>query len=142
MGLITNNVDKGYILRILKDADITASLREMKINSIFNSELLVMDSWSSRFYENLRPIEREVRKDLYDKYRFDSGVSFIYDKDFEDLSSLSEALISLVGPNPQWLDIVIVGKKLNLKFEDDETGVWSKQREKCIDAIVKYFDEY
>lgn len=141
MGMNTANVDRTYILYLLKNDNITAVMREAKINSIFNSEILVMDKWVSKFYDELRPKERKIRKNLYEKYRFDSGASFINDKDFEDIKSLSEALISLVGPCPQWLDIVFIAKKLDLHFEDEEIGRFELLRKKCIDAIVEHFDK-
>lgn len=142
MGFNKRNVDKENVLFYIKNTNIDSLIREMKIDMLFKSDTLLLDSWTSKFYNDLRPKERDIRKKLLDKYKFDSAHSFINDIDYKDLSSLSEALISLSSNNPQWVDIYVVIDKLNIKVHETESGVAEVLRQKCIDAIIKHFDKY
>ena len=141
MGMHVRHIDKYNVMYYLKDGSITSAIREIKLNELFHSELLVMDTWTSRFYHDLNQKERDIRKNLEEKYRFDSGCSFINDDDYKNLKSLSETLISLIN-NPLWIDIFIVGEKLKVDIKPDEMGMFEPIRQKCIDAIIKHFDQY
>lgn len=141
MGINKRYVDKENILFYIKNKNLTSLIREVKIDMLFNADALIMDSWSSKFYHDLNPEEREIRKKLLDKYRFNSDPAYLKDDEFKKLTSLSEALISLVGDNPQWMDIHIVSNKLGIPtIFISEAGKFEIFKEKCIDAIINNFD--
>lgn len=139
MGTDIRHISKSTIIYLLKNENFTAAVREMKINTLFHSELLVMDDWTSKFYHDLNPKERKIRIELHEKYAFDSSSNFINDNDFKDLKSLSEALLSLVN-NPSWIDIFIVIDRLKIVITPDESGRFELIREKCIDALIDFFE--
>jgi len=139
MGFNKSHIDKHNILFHLKNKDLTSTIREMKINQLFNADALVMDMWTSRFYNDLRPEERKMRKDLYERYKFNSGYEFIKDGNFINLKSFSECLLSLVN-NPTWYDIIFTINNLKLNISEDESGRFNILKDKCINALIDYFD--
>lgn len=143
MGFDRRNIDKDCILRYLKDNDITWLVRQVKIDELLKSEVVVMDRWSSNFYKDLNPKEREIRKELERKYGLYSFPKFLEDDDYKNLTSLSEALLSLVSDQTGWIDIHMVSEKLNLKdkVKPEDAGRYQVLREMCIDAIIEHFDK-
>ena len=138
------SIDKDYILFYLKNKNsdrLTALTREIKIDTIFDSEILILDSWASKFYKELNPIESEIRKSLKEKHKFSSSHSFINDDDFKNLNSLSEALISLLTEQSPWIDIHLVIEKLKLRdsIPPEDHGKYTVLRDKCIEALIGYF---
>lgn len=128
-------IDKSNVIR--KDIN---GYRLININYIFKYDALIMDNWVSKFYKDIKPEERIIRKDLDRRYAFHSNLNLILeDSEYKKLESLSEALVSLIN-EPSWIDIMFVTKKLNIRFERDELGVFDLQRNKCIEALVNYFD--
>lgn len=112
----------------------------INIEYTFKYDALIMDKWVGRFYDNLKPEERLIRKDLDKRYAFHSNLNFVLkDNEYKKLESLSEALVSLIN-DPSWIDIMFVTKKLNIIYESDELGVFDLQRDKCIDALINYFE--
>ncbi len=139
MGFNKRNISKENILFHLKNEDLTSLVRQMKINTLFHSEMLVMDQWTSNFYNDLNPKEREIRKELSEKYCFDSGHAFLNDDDFKELKSLSETLLSLIN-EPLWIDIFITTRRLKVEILPDESGKFDLIKKKCIDALINHFD--
>lgn len=139
MGMNKRFIDKDIILYYLRNENIKSLDREVKINQLLNAELLVLDNWSSRFYNDLNPDERKIRRDLYERYKFDSGISFLQDTDLEKLNSLSETLLSLCGDTASWIDIHLVINKLKIKVDSDDAGKYSILKDKCIESIIEYF---
>lgn len=142
MGFNKRYISKENILHRLKSNEMQPLLREVRIEQLFKADALILDHWSSNFYNDLNPTERIHRKNLYDKYKFSSGFEFIKDEDYKNLTSLSESLISLMGENAMWVDIFMVSEKLEIKFSDDESGRFSVMKDKCIESIIDYFDGY
>lgn len=142
MGFNKRYISKDNILFYLKNESITPILREMKINQLFKADALILDHWSSNFYNDLNPGERDIRKNLHEKYKFHSGFDFIRDDDYKNLKSLSESLISLCGETPLWVDIFVVKEKLNVQFDNEDAGKFSIMKQKCIDSIIEHFDGF
>ena len=140
MGLNKRFITKDKIVYFIKNENITSLIREMKINELFNCDTLVMDTWSSKFYRDLKPEERKIRDNIREKYKFDSGANFINDDDYKCLTSLSEALISLCSEFGSWIDVHLVVDKLQIPIESFESGRYEIVTRKCIDAIIKHFD--
>lgn len=134
------HIDRSTIMYFLKNENFTADIREMKIDTLFNSELLVMDDWASKFYHDLNPKERKIRKELEQKYQFDSGFSFISDVDYRQLKSLSETLLSLIN-NPLWIDLFIVKERLGVDITTDESGLFEVIRQRSISALIDFFSK-
>jgi hypothetical protein len=141
MGFNKRYISKENILLRLNSESLTSLLREVRIDQLFKADALILDHWSSNFYNDLNPKEREIRKNLYDRYKFSSSYDFIRDEDYENLNSLAESLISLCGETPMWIDIFMTANKLNIKFTEEETGRFSIMKDKCIESIVSYFDK-
>ena len=98
-----------------------------------------MDSWVTKFYQDLDPIERQLRIKMNQELISWSGCP---DKhtDYPKLKSLAETLISLKN-NPSWLDIHFTQDKLGrFKLDIDEFGVFDVLKEKSIKAIIDYYD--
>lgn len=140
MGLNKKYISKDKILKILNEEGSISLIRESKINSILNAEILLMDNWCSNFFDNLKPEERKIREKLVEKYRFDSSNSFINDDDFKKLTSISEAFISICSNNPLWIDIIVIGEGLNIKFDKESSGRFKELKKVCIEAVIKHFD--
>jgi len=108
------------------------------IYSYLDSDALIFDDWSYRFVEDLNPEERKLRNKIKSELSLLSGCP---DKhpDYNLIQSLSESLLSLMT-NPDWLDIHFVKTKLGLKTSFDEGGDIEKQKNKCISAIIEYYE--
>lgn len=132
-------INKEDVLYYLKNDNIDSVVREIKINTLFKADMLVLDMWSSKFYNELNPKERIIRKQLSDKYQVSSSFQFIRDEDYTKLSSMSEALISLINNNAPWIDIHVVIDKLKIVPTNEEAGRFDLLRKKCIDAVIEYF---
>lgn len=141
MGFNKKNIDKNYILNYLKKnkKDVNSALRNIVIESIFKSEILVMDQWSSNFYNDLNPNERLEREKIISNQDA-NFVSFFSDSELDSFSSLSETLISLII-NPLWMDIHLTTNRFNIKVTTEESGKFQILRNKCIDSIINHFDK-
>lgn len=143
MGFNKKYVEKDQVLFRLRNKSIDPIVRDHKIDLLFKADALIMDTWVDKFYSDLNPKERKLRKDLYERYKFDSGVSFIRDEDYKHLTSLSEALISLCDDeSASWVDIHMTIEKLSIPVDTEESGKFPLLKQKCIDAIIEYFDKY
>jgi len=137
------NIDKEVILRYLKDNNITWLVRQIKIDELIKSEIVVMDKWASNFYRDLNPKEREIRLELQRKYMFDSFPRFVEDDDYKNLTSLSEALLSLFNDQAGWIDVHMVVENLQLrdKICPEDAGRYPILKQICINAIIDHFDK-
>ena len=109
------------------------------LDKLFKADALHMDSWVTKFYKDLDPIERQLR----DKIKIDiicwSGCP---DKhpDYSKLKSIAETLVAL-KTNPGWLDIHFTQDKLGrFDLEIDEFGVFDILVEKSIEKIINYYN--
>lgn len=109
------------------------------IDSIFSADCLIFDDWSSKFFEDLNPKDREFRES-YELDLIKSLSSSISKDDIKNLSSLSETLISLHN-NPKWIDIEFVIVKLGLNFEMEDSGQLFKLARLASDKIIEFFDK-
>jgi hypothetical protein len=127
MGFHKRYITKDTILTHINDLD-----------TLFKADALIMDMWSSRFTNDLNQEERTIREKIKQEQKFLSGCP---DKhpDYPKLNSLSEALIGLMT-NPTWLDIHFTKTKLGLQFPFEDGGLLETQKNKCIEAIINYFD--
>lgn len=148
MGFNKIHIDKSDILSKLKSNKginyTTPLVREMKIDQLFSkADAVITDSWSAKFLKDLNPKEREIRENLAKKHMLDSGPFFLRDADYKNLTSLSECLISLMTSGSDyfyhhWIDINFAIEKLGIKVNNDAD--FEILKEKCINAIIKYFD--
>jgi|APCry1669189665_1035243.scaffolds.fasta_scaffold01107_4 hypothetical protein len=109
------------------------------LDKLFKADALMMDDWMTKFYQDLDPVERQLRIKMNQEFTFWSGCP---DKhtDYPKLKSLAETLISLKN-NPSWLDIHFTQDKLGrFKLDIDEFGVFDVLKEKSIKAIIDYYD--
>ena len=109
------------------------------LDKLFKADALMMDDWMTKFYQDLDPVERQLRIKMNKELTFWSGCP---DKhtDYPKLKSLAETLISLKN-NPSWLDIHFTQDKLGrFKLDIDEFGVFDVLKEKSIKAIIDYYD--
>jgi hypothetical protein len=116
-------------------------MRDFKIDLLFKADALILDSWTGKFYDGLRPEERPIRKKLKDKYRFSSSFEFASDEDLKDLKSLSEALVSFYDNDPTgWVDIYVTLRTLNIKPPSGISGNFLELRNFCLEKIISHFD--
>ena len=126
----------GFHKRYIRKENILDSIS--KLDTLLNAEILIMDNWSNRFTNDLNREERQLREKIKEDQKFLSGCP---DKhpDYDKLNSLSEALVGLMT-NPTWLDIHFTKTKLGLQFPFEDGGLFETQRDKCIKAIIDYYD--
>lgn len=113
--------------------EIRGLMRSVSIERVFGAEARVMDSWSSRFFSDLRPQEREVRESA----RASSpGQIFCREEVVQQLGSLSEALVSLHhDPIPE--DYMVVMGRLGAAGFFRSSGL--SLRDYCIGLVVDHF---
>lgn len=141
MGFHKRYIRKENILSYLKNGDIVALDREYKLEKLFNADALIMDSWSSKFYDGIDSSERKLRKDLNQKFAIYSTFKFMDDPDYSKIKSLSESLISLMSNDRSWVDVLFTIDKLKIPIEEDERGRFDLLVNKCKFAIIDYFDQ-
>ena len=129
MGFHKRYINKVCILENITDLD-----------TLFKADALIMDMWATKFTNDLNREERQLREKIKEDQKFLSGCP---DKhpDYDKLDSLSEALVGLMT-NPTWLDIHFTKTKLGLQFPFEDGGLFEVQRDKCIKAIIDYYDFY
>jgi hypothetical protein len=131
--------DKKYITRdkVLGHLRAAGGLRGLQrsvnIERVFQAEAQVMDSWSSRFFSDLRPEERQVR----DSARLSApGQLFCREEVISRLGSLAEALVSLHhDPIPE--DFVVVLRSLGATGFDGMDTI--TLRDYCITLVADHF---
>jgi len=140
MGFNKRHVSKQMILDNIKGDHLFGVIRELKIDAVLRADALILDDWAARFYHELNKDEREIRKELYQRHAGQSiHHDLLVDPDFKKLTSMSEALISLLN-DPKWMDIYAVRNKLKFSVEKEENGKFNTLKEKAIKAILEYFD--
>lgn len=127
MGFHKRYITKDLILSNINDLD-----------RLFNADAFIMDMWSTRFCDDLRPEERKVRQEVEKKYQYNSSINYKTDPIFNDLYSMSECLISLFN-RPTWWDIFKVSDKLGLSH--DNAGDFDKLRQLAIERIIEFYDK-
>lgn len=108
------------------------------LDKIFNTDAFIMDMWSTRFYDDLRPEERIIRQKIEEKMRYSSILNYKTEPIFNELYSMSECLISLFN-QPTWWDIFKVSDKLGLSH--DNAGDFDKLRQLAIERIIEFYDK-
>jgi len=132
MGFNKKYVDRGSILSNLE-----------RIDTFFDSAdtIICMDSWSSNFLSNYFPKERDIKRRIEEKFRFDSGVSYHTDQEYKSLKSVSDCLIGL-STQPTWLEINLTIDILKLTPDPEtESGKFDILKSKCLHAIIEHFDK-
>lgn len=126
----------GFNKRFITQYSILENISNL--DRLFKADALIMDMWSTRFTNDLNQEEREIREKIKEDQRILSGCP---DKhpDYNKLKSLSETLISL-KTDPTWLDIHFTKTKLGLQFPFEDGGLFEVQKNKCIKAIIDYYN--
>lgn len=127
----------GFNKRHLSKEKILSNLSN--IDNLLKADSLIMDQWSSYFIEDLRPEQRDLRKELLEDTKFDSNNSYPNHNNFYRISSLSEALINLIN-DPHWVDVHIVWIYFGFNINEDEAGNLDILSKKAIDSIIEYYD--
>ena len=128
----------GFHKRYISKETIISHITDL--DTLFKADALIMDMWATKFTNDLNREERQLREKIKEDQKFLSGCP---DKhpDYDKLDSLSEALVGLMT-NPTWLDIHFTKTKLGLQFPFEDGGLFEVQRDKCIKAIIDYYDFY
>jgi hypothetical protein len=127
----------GFHKRYVKKENILNSISDL--DTLLSSEILIMDSWSNQFTNDLDPSERKLREKIKEDQKYSSSGCTDKHPDYPKLKSLSETLIGLMT-NPTWLDIHFTKTKLNLQFPLEDSGQFEIQKNKCIASIIDYYD--
>ena len=127
----------GFHKRYVKKENILDSISDL--DTLLSSEILIMDSWSNQFTNDLDPSERKLREKIKEDQKYSSSGCTDKHPDYPKLKSLSETLIGLMT-NPTWLDIHFTKTKLNLQFPLEDSGQFEIQKNKCIASIIEYYD--
>ena len=126
----------GFNKKYINKEGILANIN--KLDVYLKSDAMVMDAWSGKFYKDLDKNERKLRDQIKVDNMCLSGCPNSH-KDYTQLKSLSETLLSLMGDNPDWLDIHFALDKLKPKIEEDQMGVFDELKEVAIKAIIEYY---
>lgn len=108
------------------------------LSNYFDSDALIFDSWSSKFYDDIDEGERKLRNKMIEENQFLTGCPDQW-RHYNELESLAETLISL-KTNPTWLDIHFTKQKLGLQFSNEVSGLFEEQVKSCIDKIIEYYE--
>lgn len=96
------------------------------ISNLVNADALLMDNWSSKFFDNFNfkwEDYQKERKIIVDKYIFSSNLSDTKsDIGFDNLKSLSNILMNL-ETDPKWIDILLASEMIDVEIE--EPGVFN-----------------
>lgn len=129
MGFNKRYISKDVLLNNMSD-----------INSLFNTDAIILDNWSSYFIKNMNKDQGNLIKALEEKYGGHSThMHMMKDVDFIKIESYSEILISLFN-EVGWLPIVWTLQKLKPKLTDEEVGRYFILLEKCKKLIIKHID--
>lgn len=123
----------GFYKRFISQQGIIDNISNL--DSYFDNDALIFDSWSSKFYEDINKDERIIRDNIKKDIKLSYGCPSSH-KDYDKLDSLSETLISLKN-DPSWLDVHFTKVKLGLQF--NITGEFDEQVEKCVNEIIRYY---
>lgn len=136
MGLDKRYITKESVIRYLENSGNISSLaREIKIEKIFSAEIRIMDNWSSKFFADLKPIERQIRQDGQYTAMIAQTISS-WDK-VAIFTSLAETLISLYQ-KPTHLDVLVTKQLLSIQvpYNESERDIF----EWCKVKIIEHFD--
>lgn len=126
----------GFFKRFVTKEGLMTNIND--VDSYLNSDALIFDDWSHKFVDDLDPEERLIRERIKSDLKIKSGCPDKHEN-YKDLKSLSESFISLMN-DPSWLDIHFVKTKLNIITPLDESGDFEKQKMRCLDAIIDYYE--
>jgi hypothetical protein len=129
MGFNKRYLDRGIILKNLS-----------KIDSLLNTDALILDSWSSNFINDLNPKQKNHRIVIIEETKISSNPNdWISNRFFSEMTSLSELLI-LLSTEASWVDISATIEILKLDIPEDIRGKFEEQKKLCIESIINYYD--
>jgi hypothetical protein len=129
MGFNKRYLDRNMILKNLS-----------KMDSLLNSDALILDSWSSNFIGDLNPNHRKHRVIIMDETKFSSNPhDWINHRFFPNMFSLSELLISL-STEPTWVDIQATLDILKPNIPEESMGKFEEIKKLCIESIINHYD--
>jgi len=109
----------------------------LDLDALFGSDCIIMDTWSSKFYNNLDSNDRDSRRKIISEF---SGGCPDKHPDWNRLKSISESLIS-ISKNPNWVDIHFIQEKCGkLDLEEGDMGVLESVSKKAILSAINYFE--
>lgn len=134
MGFNKRYITKDMILSCIKEGG--------DVNRLLRADALIMDNWSSRFFENYDTSTkyREMRTELESQVRFSSNLNdTLNHKYFTKLRKLSNILENLIK-DPSWTE-VLLASSFNLVKEIPEEcrGKFDKHKQFYIDAIINLY---
>jgi hypothetical protein len=125
--------------------------KEVVINMIsknrfskYNSDILIMDKWSSKFYDNYNKKEEYnlLRRELINETKFYSNLqSTTNHSHYDKLKSLSNIYENLIKEN-EWVDVLLTFDILGNKCLSNDNGKFNftELKKIAIKKIEQHFD--
>lgn len=133
----------GFHKRHINKELINSTTNFKFISDLVNADCLFMDDWSKNFFNNFNFKYKEYqsnRSKLLEDTKFDSTNQLILNHDnFDKLKSLSNVYINLKS-NPSWCDILLVKNILDIKYNEEDSGIFDKLVIYTIYEIDKYYN--
>jgi hypothetical protein len=130
----------GFNKRFIKKDMIENNINDLSyISNLVNSDSLIIDDWSDKFYKNF-----DFNYNLYNKLRndiisdteiFSDSKKMLYHGNFTNLKKLSNIYINL-KTNPSWVDIQLANSILEVVIPDDMSGKFDL----LVDFFIKKID--
>lgn len=125
-----------FTKRILRKEIVIDNLEN--VQNLLKVDCLILDKWSSNFYNELNPDDREIRKKIISEFKGGCPNSH---PEWHRLNSISESLIS-ISSNPNWVDIHFIQEKIGrLELSEGEGGSLEKITQKAKELAIKYFEK-
>lgn len=129
-------ISKESIMSIIKDGNNPYKLT--------TADSLVMDDWSSKFFDNWETNFKRYQNDrdkLYEDTKFSSNLQTGREhQNFDKLRHLSNILFNLHN-EAQWVDIQLTLEILGGEVPENICGKFEDLRKFCIGKIMKSFEK-
>lgn len=133
----------GFNKRIIHKENINSNIRNIEfIVKLANADALIMDYWSSSFYDNLNfnwEKYQNIRTELLSETAIYSDLNKISNNpNFNKLKNLSNIYYNL-NNDPSWLDILLTNSIIEIDIPNDKSGKFIEMVEICIYEINKKY---
>lgn len=136
----------GFHKRIIHRDIIESNIKKLDfIINLTNADALVMDSWSSSFFDNLNfkwDDYQKKRQEIINETELHSNLSIIKQhKSFKSLKSISNIYFNLVN-KPSWVDVLLLTSVLEIDIPNSKSGKFDELVNLCIKEINSKYDGY
>jgi len=125
---------------ITKDSILSCIKNGESLSRLTKADALIMDNWSTRFFDNYSFDYQKMRDELNTDVMFQSNYNATYEhKNFNSLKRLSNILENLIK-DPSWTEILLTTNILGSEGITEEMhGKFPLLKDYCINKIIKHY---